>query len=90
MFVSFVMCGVGGREGCNIPDLKLAGLVVGAVGAGDELLVLALEGEPGLEIVLLGGSVVERTRDNANNAVGKAEGLVELLGSVDHLVEVSP
>lgn len=74
----------------NVPDLKLAGLVVGAVGAGDELLVLALEGEPGLEIVLLGGSVVERTRDNANHTVGQAEGLVELLGSVDHLVEVGP
>ena len=78
------------REKGNVPDLKLAGLVVGAVGAGDELLVLALEGEPGLEIVLLGGSVVESTRDNADDTVGQAEGLVELLGSVDHLVEVSP
>ena len=41
-------------------DLEIAGLVVGAVGARDELLELALVRKPGLEVELLGGRVVLR------------------------------
>jgi hypothetical protein len=33
-----------------VPDLELAGLVVGAVGCANEFFVFLLEGEPGLEI----------------------------------------
>ena len=35
-------------------DLQVARLVVSAVGARDQLLVSTLEGEPGLQIILLG------------------------------------
>ena len=71
-------------------DLEIAGLVVGAVGARDELLELALVGEPSLEIELLGSGVVERTGDDGDDAVRDAEGLVEGLGVGDHVVEHLP
>jgi hypothetical protein len=35
-----------------VPDLKSSALVVCAVGARDKLLVLSLEGEPGLKVEL--------------------------------------
>ena len=62
-----------------------ARLVVGAVGARDELPVRVLSGEPALEVVLLDGGVVELGRDEADDAVGDAEALVELLGGEAHL-----
>jgi hypothetical protein len=65
-------------------------LVIGAVRAGDQLLVLALEGEPGLEIVLLGGGVVQSTRDDGHDTVWNAKGLVEFLGVGDHVVKLLP
>lgn len=71
-------------------DLKGAGLVVGAVGAGDELLILALVWEPSLKIVLLGGSVVKGSGNDLDHTVWDAEGLVELLGVADHLLEGLP
>jgi hypothetical protein len=45
-------------------DFELAGLVVGAVGDGDEFFVLAAasDGEPGFEIALHSGRVVCSTR----------------------------
>lgn len=73
-----------------VTDLKLAGLVIEAVGARDELLVLALEGEPSLKIVLLRGSVVESTGNDGNDAVRKAKRLVELFRGVNHAIEVLP
>lgn len=75
---------------CAVADLEGPGLVVGAVGAGHELLVLALEGEPGLEVELLGGGVVERPGYDGDDLVGEAEALVELLGDGDHVVEGVP
>lgn len=71
-------------------DLEVAGLVVGAVGARDELLELALVGEPSLEIELLGGRVVEGARDDGDDAVRDAERLVEGLRVGDHVVEHLP
>lgn len=71
-------------------DLEVAGLVIGAVGARDELLELALVGEPGLEVELLGGRVVERARDDGDDAVGDAKGLVEGLAVGDHVVKHLP
>lgn len=52
-----------------VPDLQSSGLVVGTVGARDELLVLLLEGEPGLQVVLLGCRVVQGAGDNGDNVV---------------------
>ena len=73
-----------------VPDLQLAGLVVRAVGARHELLVLALEGEPGLEIPLLGRSVVEGARDDGHDLIRDTERLVEFFRGVDHVVECFP
>lgn len=64
--------------------------VVRAVGNGDELLVLSLVREPCLEIVLLGSGVVEGARDDGDELVWEAEGLVEALGVGDHVVEHLP
>lgn len=89
MDVCFLVAGIGLLLLAE-SDFELAGLVVGAVGARNELLVLTLERKPGLEIVLLGGSVVECARHNGNNLVGKTKRLVKFLGSVDHTVEVLP
>ena len=71
-------------------DLESAGLIVRAVRAGDKLLVLALVWEPGLKIVLLGGSVVEGAGNDLNNTVWDTEGLVELFRVSDHLLEGLP
>lgn len=74
----------------TMANLKLSCLIICAVGARNKLLVLLLEGEPRFQIVLLGSSVVQRTCDDANNLVGEAERLVELLRVGHHLVELVP
>lgn len=74
----------------TISDIQRPGLIVRAVGAGHEFLVLALEGKPGFEVVFLGGGVVEGAGDDSDDAVGEAEGLVEGFGGVDHGVEGFP
>lgn len=71
-------------------DLKVSGLVIGTVGARNKLLVLLLEGEPSLEIILLGGGVVQLAGDNGHNSVGKTQRLVELLGGINHSVKLLP
>lgn len=71
-------------------NLQLPSLVVCAVGAGNELLVFALEGEPGFEVVFLCGRVVQGTGHDRDNLVGKAKGLVELFGGGNHLVKGLP
>jgi hypothetical protein len=58
--------------------------------ARDELLEFTLVGEPSLEIELLGGGVVESARDDGDDAVWDAEGLVESLGVGDHVLEHLP
>lgn len=50
-------------------NVKRPRLVVGAVGARHELLVLLLEGEPRLQVVLLGCSVVQCTGNNGHDLV---------------------
>lgn len=80
---------IGGLLG-TVTNLQGAGLVIGAVGAGDKFLVLLLEGEPSLQVVLLRSGVVESTRDNGDNLVGKTQGLVELLGGVHHVLKRLP
>lgn len=71
-------------------DLEVARLVVSAVGARDQLLVGALEGEPGLQIVLLGSSVIQGSRDDRDNTVGETQGLVKLFRVLDHVVKHLP
>jgi len=71
-------------------DLQVARLVVSAVGARDQLLVSTLEGEPGLQIILLGGSVVQSSRDDRDNTVRKTQGLVEVLRVLNHVVKHLP
>ena len=71
-------------------DVETAGLVVGAVGAGDKLAVLLGAGEPAFEIVLGGGGVVEGAGDDGDDAVGEAELLVPLLRGGDHALEFFP
>jgi hypothetical protein len=64
--------------------------VVGAVRDGDELLVFSLMREPRLKVVLLRRRVVERTRNDRDELVGKTKGLVERLRVGDHRVEHLP
>jgi hypothetical protein len=64
--------------------------VVCAVADTDELLVLSLVREPGLEIVLFGGGVVERSRDDRDELVRQLERLVKVLRVLDHRVEHGP
>ena len=56
-----------------------AGLVVQTVGAGDQLTILPLTliitREPGLQIELLGGGIIQRAGDDRNGVVREAEGL---------------
>jgi len=73
-----------------ISNLQFSRLVIRAVGARYKLLVLALEGEPGLEVVLFRCGVVERAGDDGDDAVGELEGFVEFFGRVDHAVEFGP
>lgn len=61
------------------PDSQFTCLVVGAVGAGDQFLVLFLEGEDGLEVVLGGCCVVQGRRHDGDDAVGELESFVKLL-----------
>lgn len=71
-------------------NLELSGLVVCAVGARNKLLVFLLEGEPCLQVVLLGSSVVQRTCDDTHDLVRKSKGLVKFLGVGHHLVKLVP
>lgn len=74
----------------TVADLQGARLVVKAVGAGHKLLVLLLEWEPGLQIVLFRGSIVQGTGNDSHNVVRELQGLVELLGSGHHVLECLP
>ena len=71
-------------------DLEVSALVVEAVAAADQLLVLALEGEPRLEIKLLAGGVVESAADNGHDLVGETQALVELLADANHVLKRLP
>ena len=50
----------------SVTDTKTAGLIVSAVGTGDKLAERLATREPGLQIVLLGGRVVQFTRDDVH------------------------
>jgi hypothetical protein len=60
-------------------------LVIGAVGAGHQLPVGIVAGEPALQVKLPDGSVVEGARHNIDYAIRKAQALVEVLGDLAHL-----
>lgn len=65
-------------------------LEVGAVRARDQLPVSVVAREPGLQVVLLGGGVVQGPRNNADHPVGQPQALVELLRNLDHFLMGSP
>lgn len=65
-------------------------LIVKTVAAGDELTEGTGTGEPGLQIQLLGGGVIQSAGHNVHNAVGNAKQLAELLGVANHLVHELP
>lgn len=71
-------------------DLQGTRLVVKAVGARHELLVLLLEWEPSLQVVLLGSGVIQCAGNDSRDLVGELQGLVELLGSGHHVLEGLP
>mmetsp|Transcript_4083 Transcript_4083/g.13209 ORF Transcript_4083/g.13209 Transcript_4083/m.13209 type:complete len:255 (+) Transcript_4083:1490-2254(+) len=70
--------------------LEAARLVVGAVGAGDELAVRVRAGEPRLEVVLLGRRVVELARDDVDDLVRDAQRLVEVHRGLNHPLLLVP
>lgn len=74
----------------TVADLKLPRLVIRAVGAGDELFILLLVRKVCFQIVLLRGRIVEGSRNNVDNLVREAEGLVEFFRGRHHLVKVLP
>jgi len=49
-----------------------------------------LEREPGLQIIFLGGSEIESARNDGDDAVRDAEGLVEAFGIREHNVKHLP
>lgn len=69
-------------------DYLLRLTVVGTVRARDQLLVLSLVREPSLQVIFDSGSIVETTRDNVDQAVRDAKGLVEFTGVGDHVVKL--
>jgi hypothetical protein len=71
-------------------DLQRTRLVVEAVRARHELLILLLEWEPSLQVVLLGSGVVQCPGNDSRDVVGELQGLVELLGSGHHVLEGLP
>ncbi len=60
-------------------DVQAPGLVVGGVGAGGELAVATLAGQPRLAVVLLGGRGAEVAHGDVDDAVGQAESGEDLL-----------
>lgn len=69
---------IGGLFG-TIANIQSSGLVIGAVGARDQLLILTLEREPSLKVVFSRGRIVKRTRYDRNNLVWNSQGLIKLL-----------
>ena len=76
--------------GLAVADPEPPGLVVEAVGAGDQLPEGAGAREPGFQVELLGGGVVEGSGDDADDPVGDVEHLTEGLGVAHHLVQGLP
>lgn len=74
----------------TIPNLKCTALVIRAVGARDKLLILSLEREPSLEVILLGGCIVQPPGHNGDYPVRETQALVECLGIGDHLIKRLP
>lgn len=71
----------------TVSDIEASGLVVCAVGARDEFLVLALHWEPRFEIILYRCRIVEGGRDDADDSVRELEGLVKGFRVGEHLVQ---
>lgn len=68
---------IGGLFG-TIANIQSPGLVIGAVGARDQLLILTLEREPSLKVVFSRGRIVKSTRYNRNNLVWNSQRLIKL------------
>ena len=83
MHVLLVLVGLLGR---TTADLHRTGLVIRAVTARNQLTESAIAGEPSLEIVLLGGSIVQSAGDDVDHLVGDVQGLVELTAVLDHVL----
>ncbi len=81
---------MGSVEGGGTSHLESPGLVVGAVGARDELAEAALAREPALDVVLLRCGEVEGARDNVDDLVREADGLEVVLCVLDHLLHHLP
>mmetsp|Transcript_35954 Transcript_35954/g.90791 ORF Transcript_35954/g.90791 Transcript_35954/m.90791 type:complete len:226 (+) Transcript_35954:975-1652(+) len=71
-------------------DVQAAGLEVCAVGARHQLAEGLGRGEPRLQVVLLGGCVVQLAAHDVDHVVGQAQGLVERLGVGQHLLHHVP
>lgn len=74
----------------TIPDAECACLVVGTVGARNELFVFLLEGKPGFKVEFLCCGIIQSARNYRDNLIGESKGLVKLLRSGYHLVKHFP
>ena len=63
----------------SVTSFESTGLVVSTVRARDELTVGIVAREPSLKIVFLRSSIIELARNDIDNLVGEAKGLVKLL-----------
>mmetsp|Transcript_13240 Transcript_13240/g.25353 ORF Transcript_13240/g.25353 Transcript_13240/m.25353 type:complete len:498 (-) Transcript_13240:8-1501(-) len=72
--------------GLPVPHLQPTALIVRAVAARHQLAIGLGRGEPRLEVVLLGGGVVERARDDVHDAVREPQVLIKRLRVGEHLL----
>lgn len=73
-----------------IADFQGPRLVVSAVRAGNQFLVLLLEGKPRLKVVFFGCGIVQCPGNDGDNLIRKSEGAVEFLGGFHHLIKGFP
>lgn len=50
-----------------VSDFEMSSLIISTVGARDEFSVIIVSGEPSFKIVFLGSSIIQSTRNNADN-----------------------
>lgn len=73
-----------------VADEQASGLIVQAIAARDQLTERARTAEPGFQVQLLGGRMVQCTGHNVNHAIRNAQVLIEFLGVADHFVHHLP
>ena len=74
----------------SIANHEAARLIIGAIAAGNQLPESLRPGEPRLQVVLHGGSVVQLAAHDGHDAVRNAERFVQLLSVGDHAMEFVP